>query len=125
MNRTIKIRVWDKTLSRFVSPSSLFVGSDGKISGLDINDCVIQEFTGIKDVNGTEIYEGDIVKAVGKFHKHEDKYVIEFLNGMFSFTYLREDIDVPEPMGISFREMRDIQIVGNILKYNEPDTSTL
>jgi len=52
-NRTIKFRVWDKTLARYI-PYNSFLAFDNP-------EYVFEQFSGMKDRKGNEVYEGDIV----------------------------------------------------------------
>jgi len=69
--RTIKFRAWDKLEKRFIYPDKGYQGHyvldlNGRFQNLQNgsggDEYVVQQWTGLKDSKGVDVYEGDIIE---------------------------------------------------------------
>lgn len=100
MNREIKFRVWDSDLKkmRYLNSTHDIIEFDEKGIGQYHNLQTgygewfgdLMQYTGLKDKNGKEIYEGDIVKCFIDDEYHD--LIVEYDCGAFSTTYHKGDL---------------------------------
>ncbi len=79
--REIKFRAWDKN-GKVMNYSGMWLdNTDGFLKS--VNEVIVMQFTGLKDREGIEIYEGDIFEALHDFGPgglHEKIGTVEFDN---------------------------------------------
>ncbi len=113
--REIKFRAWDKDskkmfkiarfdFSDYTIYSHLFA-CDGYLG----ESCEIMQYTGLKDKNGKEIYEGDVVLYDRNINHNIDKYkyVVSYENGLFYLDHHFSEITDGVNWGL-------LEIIGNI-----------
>lgn len=141
MSREIKFRIWDKynhEYWHYLRPEIVFdsdgaakiefyIGGAGKFHDYRDGDFVIQQFTGLKDKNEKEIYEGDILRiklpdtsywqdeprqiwnAEVKYEEDRGGYILQF----------REHGRRQPYIDLNYDSACDAEILGNI--FENPD----
>jgi uncharacterized phage protein (TIGR01671 family) len=102
--REIKFRVWDEGM--MVPWDDL---KEWECNLSELNELRLMQYTGLKDKNGQEIYEGDVCKdseehTIGRIKSHP---------GYFSFMGCVMGIDMLDQGNIQ------LEVIGNI--YENPD----
>ena len=112
MQRTIKFRVWDKTLNKIHCWSAIenhFTFEEL----LDDNFFEAMQYTGLKDKNDIEIYEGDIL-----FHPLQGKRKVFYPYSETVASYGLRNVD--NGMGSTLQDAHRVwEIIGNI--YENPE----
>lgn len=116
-----RFRAWDKLRKRMSTVDRIYFDTEGVQlrdgSGLywrDFRNIVLMQSTGIKDKNGTEIFEGDALKNndypnqtfICKHSRLQASFQAESLNGLLTSSLWKD-------------EGRDWQVLGNIYKNPE------
>ena len=116
--REIKVRVWYKPYKQMCQVESLRFDENGVYTAVlieepfydrrivEADEIVIEQYTGLKDKNGTEIYEGDIL--IDDIGEPTEYWVVKFSDGGF----VGECAGVTEPLF----ELTNLEIAGNIHK---------
>ena len=128
--RKIKFRIWDKRNKKMIyktNTNKIYMSLDGKLynglNGQDFSDdFILMQYTGLKDKNGKEIYEGDIIKS-----KYFGDFIVKngivrimdneaYQDNLVSGFYLQQ-VSSKELWHLDF--LKKCEVIGNI--YENPE----
>lgn len=119
--REIKFKAWDKLDKEMFNVESINFQErrvyEDVVSYRNFNDIELMEYTGLKDKNNKEIYEGDIVTL------HNSKYKVIFLNEEARFVLRDDEFEYEIPF--TNNNNKRMEIIGNIYENTELLTELL
>ena len=114
-----KYRAWNTKSGRFAKDGELFLSIDSKNYNLysvdfdnfrlENDNYILMQSTGLRDKNGVEVYEGDILKTWIGGYEQASPYVVEDMRKLY-FELERDD---------SYYRIQKTEILGNI--YENPE----
>ena len=127
--REIKFRCWDKENKEMLEVQELDYADsyDGQPmvrttmynDYFDTEDMILMQYTGLKDKNGKEIYEGDIVHIPDDYEEYGfasgENYSIDFKDGRFRLKPKYK----PNATGYDLEFTEELEVIGNI--YENPE----
>ena len=127
--REIKFRAWNTRRKEMEMIDDMYWFEENQCHHNGDNDYVIQQYTGLKDKNEKEIYEGDIIQWVEGVCDDEEpdfaevKYGNgEFDGGIYKYIgfYLERDGEILEPYEVTNMiegsEYHNYEVIGNIFE---------
>ena len=128
MSREIKFRAWNTIHNRMLQWGNLN-NQHNTLNCLSYEHLKVMQYTGLKDKNDKEIYEGDIVKII-RFARYNSELktvlktstcevVFDKLQYLFHDTYKDDFIYKFADIEYSYNGVKDIEVIGNIYENKE------
>jgi uncharacterized phage protein (TIGR01671 family) len=125
--REIKFRAWDSVRKQmYLSPDEIkHLGGwfdAHRFDGLENGTTYVMQFTGLKDKNGREVYEGDILKITDKYDSSSHQVLIRKVSfeqraPACGFVLGDAEHDYVEHFGRIMKDDDtdwDVEVIGNI-----------
>jgi len=118
MQREIKFRAWDKFHKIMRNHEDINIWDRFMKDDMSNQYAPLMQYTGLKDKNGKEIYEGDIIEYCGSQLLESYMAVIKYKDDRFVADWV-DDSKLFRKDIFFWTKERKIQIIGNI--YDNPE----
>jgi len=125
--REIKFRVWNKRINQLSGCDDIYFTQEPLNEAFKFDEYIFMQYTGLKDANGKEIYEGDIVKYVAG-ENYENTGVVIWADEKNSFNlktypfmcgFVIHNEKESKTDKFEWDETNYMQVIGNI--YENPE----
>lgn len=109
----LKFRAWNKSAKRHSKPFTLNCTDDDGLSVIkSLTNEIVERFIGLKDDNGIEIYEGDILQYYNRYSEKTYTHIVGWDDDLACFALFEKNNKWQKES--DWIKIEKLKVIGNI-----------